>query len=171
MALQKKGANTGSEGFSLRVKIGEYEVELRGTRQEVLETVEDLPDVIAKVEKAFERAKPETAIPITVKITEEKKTAKPSETPTQNLPKIAATQNADQAVLRILESDWGRWRPRTAEELKETLKTNSLQFSERELSSALDGLSKKVLLRRWDTNTGFVYILAEQKTVKSKGAR
>jgi hypothetical protein len=36
MALQKKGANNNSESFSLRVKIGEYEVELSGTRQEVL---------------------------------------------------------------------------------------------------------------------------------------
>jgi hypothetical protein len=170
MALQKKGANNNSESFSLRVKIGEYEVELSGTRQEVLETVENLPDLIANVHKAFECAKPKTVATITVKTAEEPKTPKPAETPAMNYPKIAATENADQAVLRILESDWGKWRPRTVEELKQAMQTNDLKFTERVLDSALDGLSKKGLVRRWNTNTGFVYILAEQKA-KTKGIR
>jgi hypothetical protein len=170
MALQKKGAKINSESFSLRVKIGEYEVELSGTRQEVIETVENLPDMIAKVNKAFECAKPKTIATITVKTAEETKTPKPTETPAQNYPKIATTDNADQAVLRILESDWGKWRPRTLEELKEAVQTNDLKFTEKSLTSALEGLSKKGLVKRWNTNTGFVYILAEQKA-KTKGER
>jgi hypothetical protein len=170
MALQKKGSSNSSGGFSLRVKIGEYEVELSGTRQEVMETVENLPDLIANVHKAFECTKPKTVATITVKTAEEPKTAKPAETPAQSLPKIAATENADQAVLRVLESDWGKWRPRTVEELKQAMQTNDLKFTERVLDSALDGLSKKGLVRRWNTNTGFVYILAEQKA-KTKGIR
>ena len=170
MALQKKQSNEKSECFSLRVKIGEYEVELSGTRQEVMETFENLPDLIANVHKAFECAKPKTVATITVKTAEETKTAKPAETPAMNYPKIAATENADQAVLRILESDWGKWRPRTVEEIKQAMQTNNLKFTERVLDSALDRLSKKGLVRRWNTNTGFVYILAEQKT-KTKGIR
>ena len=51
----------------------------------------------------------------------------------------------------------------TVEELKEALLANDLKFSERVLTSSLDGLSKKGRVRRWSTNTGFVYILAEQK--------
>jgi hypothetical protein len=170
LALQKKGANNNSESFSLRVKIGEYEIELTGSRQEVMETIENLPDLIAKVNKAFESVKNKTVATITVKTAEETKTAKPAESPTQTYPKIAATENADQAILRILESDWGKWRPRTVEELKQAMQTNDLKFAERVLASALDGLSKKGLVRRWNTNTGFVYILAEQKT-KTKGER
>jgi hypothetical protein len=171
MALQKKGANNNSESFSLRVKIGEYEIEISGTRQEVMKTVENLPELIANVHKAFECAKPKTVATITVKTADETKTAKTLEAPpSQTYPKIAATENADQAILRILESDWGKWRPRTVEELKQAMQTNELKFTERVLVSALDTLSKKGLVRRWNTNTGSVYILAEQKT-KSKGER
>jgi hypothetical protein len=166
--LQKKGASINSEGFSLRIKIGEREVELSGTHLEVMATVENLPALMAKVNEAFEFSKPKTIATITVKTAQENKTTQPAEMPVQNYPKIKATEDASQAVLRILESDWGKWRPRTMEELKQALQTNNLEFTERALASALDGLSKKGLLRRWNTNTGFVYILAEQKT-KSKG--
>jgi hypothetical protein len=166
-ALQKKDAD--SEAFSLRVRIGEYEVELRGTHQEVMETLENLPDIIAKVHKAFECAKPKTIATFTVKTAEETKTTKTPEMPAQKYPKINATENADQAVLKILESEWGKWRPRTEAELKEALQSNDLKFSERVLAGALEGLSKKGLVRRWNTNTGFVYILSEQKTMKAKG--
>jgi hypothetical protein len=169
MALQKKGASSKGD-FSFRVKIGEYEVELNGTREEVLETVENLPNLVANVHKAFECAKPKPIATITVKTEEPKPATKPAEPSAQNYPKIAATEDANQAVLRILESDWGKWRPRTEEELKKAMQTNNINFTERVLASALDGLSKKGLVRRWDTNTGFVYILAE-KTVKTKGER
>jgi hypothetical protein len=168
MALQKKGA--GSIGdFSFRVKIGEHEVELKGTREEVIETIQNLPDLVGKVNKAFECAKPKAIATITVKTAEEPKPApKPPEPSAQSYPKIAATEDASQAVLRILESDWGKWRPRTAEELKQALQNNNITFPERVFGTALDGLAKKELVRRWDTNTGFVYILAEKPIKKGE---
>ena len=43
--------------FSLRIRFGEYEVELCGTRKEVLETLNDLSALVANVSKAFEEAK------------------------------------------------------------------------------------------------------------------
>ncbi len=155
----------------MRVKIGEYEIELRGTRQEVMETVESIPDLVANINKAFENSKSKAVATITVRTAQETKTTKPSETQIQNYPKIAATENVEHALVKILESDWGKWRPRTEEELKEALQTSELKFSDRALASALDGLSRKGLLRRWNTNTGFVYILAEQKSTKVKGEK
>jgi hypothetical protein len=169
MSLQKKRVDEKTEGFLLRVKIGEYEVELSGTHKEVMKTVASIPDIIANINRAFESAKPKTVATITVKTTDEPKTAKTSEAPVQNYPKIAATEDAEKAVLRILESDWGKWRPRTVEELEEALKTNDLKYSERVLASTLDGLAKKGLVKRWNTNTGSVYILAEKKQVSSGG--
>jgi hypothetical protein len=169
MSLQKKRVDEKTEGFLLRVKIGEYEVELSGTHEEVMKTVESIPDLIANINRAFESVKPKTVATITVKTADENKTAKTSEAPAQNYPKIAATEDAEKAVLRILESDWGKWRPRTVEELKEAMKANDLKYSERVLASTLDGLAKKGLVRRWNTNTGFVYILAEKKQVSSGG--
>jgi len=37
------------ECFGFRVKMGEYEVEISGTREEVLRTVEDLPSLMVNV--------------------------------------------------------------------------------------------------------------------------
>ena len=146
-------------------------MELRGTRQEVMETIECIPELVANINKAFENTKPKTVATITVNSIEENKSPKPSDTQIQNYPKIAATENVEHALVKILESDWGKWRPRTEEELKGALQTSELKFSDRALASALDGLSKKGLLRRWNTNTGCVYILAEQKTPKSTGEK
>jgi hypothetical protein len=164
MTLQKKDTKRNSGAFSLRIKIGDYEIELNGTHSDVMATAESLPELIASVNKAFESAKPKTVATITVKAADKTEPVKlPENSPTQKYPKIETTDHADQAVVRILESDWGKWRPRTVEELKEALLANDLKFSERVLTSSLDGLSKKGRVRRWSTNTGFVYILAEQK--------
>ncbi len=169
MSLQKKGVSQKDEGFSLRVKIGEYEVELSGTHAEVMNTVESLPDLIANINKAFETVKPRTVATLTVKTAEATKTSKMPEVSMQNYPKIAGSAEPEEAVLRILESDWGKWRPRTMEELKETMKANDLKYPNRVLTSTLDGLADKGMVRRWNTNTGFVYILAEEKHSGSGG--
>ncbi|MFB3889314.1 MAG: hypothetical protein ACE14S_07465 [Candidatus Bathyarchaeia archaeon] len=169
--MQKKAADKKNEAFSLRVKIGEYEVELRGTREEVLATVENLPDLIVNINKAFEPIKPKTVATITVKTAEAPKPENVPEVPAQNYPRIAATESAEKAVLGILESDWGKWRPRTIEELKEAVKANDLKHTDRVLTSALDTLAKKGMVRRWNTNTGFVYILAEEKQASSRGEK
>lgn len=163
-ALEKKTACE-SEAFLFRVKTGEHEVELRGAHQEVIKTLERLPELIAKVNQAFECAKPKTAANPVVKLAEEPKLeAKQIENPTQKMPKIAITENVDHAALRILESEWGKWRPRTEAEMKEVLQASALRFSDRAFSGALEALSKKGMVRRWNTNSGSVYILAEKNT-------
>jgi hypothetical protein len=167
MRLQKKLVNDKRGDFLLRVKIGEYEVELSGAHAEVMKTVENLPDLIVNINKAFESVKPKTVATITVKTAQQKQANKASEAPAQNYPKIAATEDAEEAVLRTLETEWGKWRPRTAEELRETLEANNLKQDSRVLESALEKLSKKGKVRRWNTNTGFVYILAEEKPLSS----
>ena len=73
-------------------------------------------------------------------------------------------------MLRFLETDWGKWRPRTMEELREAMRANELKYSERTLGATLDALAEKGKVRRWNTNTGFVYILAEGKTSSSRGS-
>ncbi len=165
-ALEKKTSKD-SEAFLLRVKISEGEVEIRGTQQEVMQTIEKLPEILAKVNLAFECAKPKPSANLTVKIAEEPKPIKQTENIAQKIPKIAITENADHALLRILESEWGKWRPRTEEELKGVLQASELKFSDRTLSGALETLSKKGLVRRWNTSAGLVYILAEKKSSKA----
>ena len=154
------------EGFAFRVKIGECEVEIRGTQEEVTKTIENLPSLVTNISKAFESAKPKTVATLTVR-TEASKAA--TEAPEQTYPKIASPANCEEAVLRFLETDWGKWRPRTMEELQEAMKVSGLKYPGRTLGATLDALAEKGMVRRWDTNTGFVYILAEEKTSSSGG--
>ena len=147
-----------NEGFGFRVKMGEYEVEIRGTREEVLRTVEDLPDLMVNVQRAFEGVKPKTVATLTVK-----KEVPKEEVQLQKYPKIVRVEECDEAVLRVLESDWGKWRPRTVNELKEALKANGLEFSGRVLAGVLMGLVRQRKIRRWKTDAGHVYILAEEE--------
>ena len=56
-----------SGSFAFRVKIGEYEVEIKGTQEEVTKTLENLPHLITNVHKAFENIKPKTVATLTVK--------------------------------------------------------------------------------------------------------
>jgi hypothetical protein len=149
--------------FSFRVKIGEDEIEIKGTQQEVTKTIENLPNLVPNIHSALENLKPKTVATLTVKTEAQPKPV--TDENAQEFPKIASTSSCNVAVFRILETDWGRWRPRTVEELKEAMKFNGLKFSDRGLSETLDVLAQKGKLRRWNTNTGFVYILAEGKNV------
>jgi hypothetical protein len=160
IALQGKAVREGQKGFVFRVKIGDYEVEIEGTREEVLKTVGELPGLTASVGKAFEGLKPRTETTVTVK-----KEAAREEAVVQKYPKIVPTENCGEAVLRILESDWGKWRPRTVTELKAALRANELDYSGRILPGVLLGLVRQGKVRRWKTDAGQVYILAEEEVL------
>lgn len=144
--------------FTFKVKMGEYEVELSGTREEVLKTVRELSPLITSVHKAFENVKPKTVTTLTVKTEPTKDQAK-----TQKYPKILPTQDCEEAIMKVLGTDWGKWRPRTLEELKEALQANGMNHSVRVLTGALNRLVKKGKIRRWNTDAGFVYILVESE--------
>jgi len=159
---KKTEEKTGS--FSFRIKIGDQEIEITGNHEEVTSTIENLPNLVTNIQKAFDAIKPRTVATLTVK-TEQPKSS--SAEPSQPFPKIVAPANCEDAVLRVLETDWGKWRPRTMDELEEAVKSNGLKYSDRVFSEALDRLAKSGKLRRWNTNTGFVYILAEEKRLRS----
>ena len=158
-----------SGGFAFRVKIGEYEVEIEGTHDEVTKTLKDLPNLVTKVHKAFENVKPKTVATLTVKTEPPAKAKVKPKTPAQAYPRITSVANCDDAVLRLLETDWGKWRPRTMEELKDAMKSNKMKYNKRTLTKTLNTLADKGMVRRWSTNTGFVYILAEEKSLSSRG--
>lgn len=153
-------AAEGRENFVFRLKTSEYEVEIRGTREEVLKTIENLPSLAANVYKAFEGLKPKTVATLTVKSEAGKERAF-----VEKYPKILRTEKCDEAVLRVLESDWGKWRPRTVVELKEALEASGMSFSGRVLAGVLMGLVRKSVVRRWKTDAGYVYILAEKEAL------
>ena len=158
--MQEKEVREKQRNFVFRVKMGEYEVEINGAREEVLKTIQELPSLMGDVYRAFEGLKPKSEATLTVKQEAAKEKAL-----MQKPPKILRTGKCDEAVLRILETDWGKWRPRTVEELKEALKANELSFSGRMFAGVLMGLVRKGKVRRWKTDAGYVYILAEKEAL------
>jgi len=146
--------------FAFRVKMGEYEVEIDGERGEVLETIRELPGLMADVYRAFAVSKPRTKATLTVKTADAKE-----ETPVEKYPKILGAKSCGEAVLKALESDWGKWRPRTIGELKGALKANGLRYPGRTLAGVLLGLVRKGEVKRWKTDAGCVYILAEEEVL------
>lgn len=167
--VEKKKLEEKDKGFAFRVKIGEYEVEITGTYSEVTKTLENLPNLITNVHKAFENVKPKTVATLTVKTEPSPPAKEVPKTPAQTYPKITAVASCEDAVLRLLETDWGKWRPRTMEELNDAMKANEIKYTSRNLETTLNKLADKGMVRRWNTNTGFVYILAEEKPSRSGG--
>ncbi|MEJ5328253.1 MAG: hypothetical protein WHU54_08430 [Candidatus Bathyarchaeia archaeon] len=165
---EPKETSQKESAFVFRIKIGENEIEIKGTHEEVTKTLENLPNIITPVQKAFENIKPKTIATLTVK-TEPAPQTKETPKPIQSYPKITAVASCEDAVLRLLETDWGKWRPRTMEELNEAIKANKLKYTPHTLESTLNKLADKGMVRRWNTNTGFVYILAEEKPSSSGG--
>jgi hypothetical protein len=145
--------------------MGEYEVEVSGAYEQVLDTIRALPSLMGNVDKAFEKVMPKKVATLTVK-TAAPKTERP---PSQEYPQISRTAKLDEAILNVLETDWGKWRPRTIDELSEALKANELQHSMRTLTGVLMELVKQEKIRRWSTDTGYVYILAEKEALRSRG--
>lgn len=168
ITLPKKAAKEEkSEGFALRVKLGDCEVEIRGTHEEVEKTLKDLTSIVTNVHKAFENVKPKTVATLTVKTEPTSKAKEKPKTPAQTYPKIEGVDKCEDAVLGLLETDWGKWRPRTMEELNDAMKANKITYTKRTLDRTLNKLASKGMVRRWSTNTGFVYILAETKPSKA----
>jgi hypothetical protein len=167
--VKKKKNEKKPESFAFRIKLGEYEVEIKGTHEEVTKTLEGLPNIVTNVHKAFEIAKPKTVATLTVKTEPLAKAKATPKAPAQKYPKITSTTNCKDAVLRLLETNWGKWRPRTMEELKDAMSANKIKYNKRTLTGTLNRLADKGMVRRWNTNTGFVYILAEKKPSSSRG--
>lgn len=153
-----KGALKGV--FVFRVKFGDFEVEISGDREEVLRTIKELPSLMADVCRAFEVSKPKTTATLTVKTAAAK-----GEASVEKYPRVLRVKSCGDAVLKVLETDWGKWRPRTVGELKGALKANGLRYPGRTLSGVLLGLVRKGRIRRWKTDAGCVYILAEEEVL------
>jgi len=132
--------------FSFRVKMGQREIEISGTREEVMKTIEELPQLMETVSKAFESTK-------TKKETEQ--------TAGSTYPQVSAS-GCSEAVLQLLASDWGR-QPRGLTELGEALKANAVYYPSTTVSGVLAWLVRKNKIKRWKTDKGYVYVLAGGK--------
>ena len=139
--------------FTLRVKIGEMEVELGGMREEVISTLDDLNGIVEKVSYAFNIGTNSTA----------QKTESPkAQSQPHMFPRIARTTQCGEGVVSLLSTGWGRT-PRTIAELREAMEANAIFFPKTTLSGVLVWLVKKGKIRRWkDKRRGYLYVLNEE---------
>ena len=147
--------------FSFRVRVGEHEVEICGERQEVLQTIEKLPELMKNVSEAFKNIRVKASV-ISISAPRETEKAEKRGIPLP-YPQISKAESCSKAILKLLESDWGRWRPRTLRELSEALEANAIHYPISTISGVLNRLVKKGYIRRWKTEEGYVYILAEKE--------
>jgi hypothetical protein len=129
--------------FSFRVKMGQREIEISGTREEVMKAIEELPQLMETVSKAFESTK----------------TAKETEQPVDSVYPSVSASGCSEAVLQLLASDWGK-QPRSLPELGEALKANAVYYPSTTVSGVLAWLLRKNKIKRWKTDKGYVYVLA-----------
>ncbi len=133
--------------FSIRIKMEQQEIEISGTREEVIKTIEELPGLVTNILEAF-------------KSTKNVRTA--SKSIASTYPSISSSSCSD-AVLQLLNTDWGK-QPRTSTEFGEALKANALHYPSTTLSGVLVWLVRKNKIKRWKIDKGYVYVLAGGKT-------
>jgi hypothetical protein len=139
--------------FSFRVKVGQQEIEISGTREEVVKTLEELPRLMENVLKALESTK---------------NREKTSQTANPTYPSISAS-SCSEAVLQLLASDWGK-QPRTLPELGGALKANAVYYPSTTMSGVLSWLVRKNKIKRWKTDKGYVYVLAGGRPENGKSS-
>jgi hypothetical protein len=128
------------------------EVELGGEKSEVLSTLNELRDIISKVNSAFNNQVETKTLNF----------ERPKEEPkVLDYPKITRTNQCGEAVISLLSTDWGKT-PRTIGELREAMEANAIFFPKTTLSGVLVWLVKKGELRRWkDKKRGYMYVVNE----------
>jgi hypothetical protein len=144
-----------TQPFHLKIRIGEMEVELNGIKSDVLETINDLPQIFNKVNDAFHG---ENSIK-----PKQKKQAESFEQ--EQFPQISRTTQCSEAVTSLLGVEWGKT-PRTISELREAMEANAIFFPKTTLSGVLVWLVKKGIIRRYkDKKRGYMYTMNIQENI------
>ncbi len=138
--------------FHIKIRIGEIEVELGGSLEEVFKTLDNLDDIVNKVSTAFK-------LELSSSKFERKRNRQVNSD--EGFPKIRSTTQCSEAVRSLLLTEWGKT-PRTIGELREAMDANAIFFPKTTLSGVLVWLVKKGGLRRWkDKKRGYMYVINE----------
>jgi hypothetical protein len=135
--------------LSIRVKLPNgAEVELRGDQATIDRTLNDLQNVVSKVQTAFES----TAA--------QRFPSKDSEDQTnKEYPVIERPSGSQDGILRVLRTSWGKTKPRNWREINDALKHNAVHLSEGSVSGALTLMVQAGKLRRVRSEGSYAYTL------------
>lgn len=140
--------------FSIKVKIGECEIELKGDKDDVLNLINSLPKIIPIIYDSFKASMTQKTDTISTVPMESSKEIYP----TINLP---PSVSCPEVIIKILSTEWGRKEPRTLRDIIEAMKINALHYPEGTVKGRLTDLTKKGILRRIRTETGYGYTLTK----------
>lgn len=150
--------------FSLRVRLGQYEVEISGSREDVLRTVHDMPNLVGVISEAFSKAQPlkTQSNDVSAQSADHVSTSQAGDSSiAASYPSIQSSGGCSDAVVRLLGTDWGKTAPRTLPEIIEAMRVNAVHYPVTTLSGVLNWLVRKGRVKRWKTEKGYVYVLAQ----------
>ena len=143
-----------TQPFRLRIRINDKEIELSGSRDEVMKALDDLSIIVNKVSEAFTLTS--TTSRSHAHKLEGKKTVEEDILPTVI---VSSGASCPEVITKILATKWGKKKPRTLSDLLEIMKINAIHYPIGTIKGRLTDLTKKGVLRRIHTNKGYGYIL------------
>lgn len=144
---------------TLRIKIGTSELEFQGSRQTVMEMMEqDLPKLVELVSRSLSSIAPASVEPATAAT----QSLPSAENQTGEFAPVASVQGQScaDAIVGLLSTEWGRKKPRNLSEIKDSLDANALHYSGKVIGFTLTRLTRRQKVRRWKVGESFVYTLA-----------
>lgn len=140
------------KSFTVRIKVGNNEVELSGSYEDVMKTLEKISELVSNIALAFGNMPTQHLI---------QENASQTQMPDEGFPSLTvdpATPCPD-AIVQLLSTEWGRKKPRTLSELLAAMKVNAIHYPEGTVKGRLTDLTKRGVLRRISSRRGYEYIL------------
>ena len=135
--------------FTIKIKAKDNEIELSGSKEDVMDALNNINDIMAKVTRTFTNPSP---VQSTLQI--------PQTTSTSKFPSISVSPDTPcpDTILKLLSTDWGREKPRKLRELLEAMKVNAIHYPIGTVKGRLTDMTKKGFLRRVREGREYAYI-------------
>ena len=133
--------------FTIKIRFGNNEIEVSGSKEDVLEALNNFSNIMDKLTHAF------NTTPI-------KPTAEPTSLREVRIPSISVEPDTPcpEAILKILSTEWGQAKPRKLRELLEAMKVNAIHYPVGTVKGRLTDLTKRGVLRRIKEGREYGYI-------------
>jgi hypothetical protein len=133
--------------FTIKIRFGNNEIEVSGSKEDVLEALNNFSNIMDKLTQAFN-------------ITPIKPPAKSTSVRQASIPSISVEPDTPcpEAILKILSTEWGQAKPRKLRELLEAMKVNAIHYPVGTVKGRLTDLTKKGVLRRVKDGREYGYI-------------
>jgi hypothetical protein len=140
------------KNLTMRIRKGQNEIEISGSKEEVMTILRDLPSLVSVFNEAFSELGKEKLKVTSIKQGSLNEVA---------LPNVAVSPDTScpDAIVEILSTEWGRKTPRKMREILEAMKVNAIHYPIGTVKGRLTDMTKKGVLRRVRVNRAYGYLL------------